>query len=85
VTNEVARGLVARRGAGWWRGYLDAAAPSGASPNSNSYRRYWELHTDPDDDDPHVQVYLSPIDLDVLAEEAEATAMLRGAGWVVSD
>lgn len=26
-----------------WRGYLDAAAPSGTSANSNSYRRYWEL------------------------------------------
>jgi TnpA family transposase len=26
-----------------WRGYLDTAAPSGASPNSNSYRRFWEL------------------------------------------
>lgn len=42
-------------------------------------------HTDPNEGDPHVQVYLSPLDLDVLAAEAEAIEMLRGAGWVVSD
>ncbi len=26
-----------------WRGYLDTTAPSGSSPSSTSYRRYWEL------------------------------------------
>ncbi|RTL65354.1 hypothetical protein [Pseudonocardia sp. N23] len=42
-------------------------------------------HTGPDEADPHVQVHLPPLDLDVLAEEAEAIEMLRGASWAVSD
>jgi hypothetical protein len=42
-------------------------------------------HIDPDDGDPHVQVYLSPIDLDALADEAAAIEMLGAAGWTVTD
>ncbi|WP_339122710.1 hypothetical protein [Pseudonocardia sp. D17] len=33
---------------------------------------------------PHVQVYLSPIDLDALGDRAETLAMLIGAGWDTS-
>lgn len=42
-------------------------------------------HADPGESDPHVQVYLSPIDLYVLADESEAIEILRAAGWGISD
>jgi hypothetical protein len=34
--------------------------------------------------EPHVQVYLSPIDLDALGDTTEALAMLISAGWDTS-
>lgn len=37
-------------------------------------------HADARSGEPHVQVFLSPLDLDTVGDEAEALAMLIGAG-----
>jgi hypothetical protein len=41
-------------------------------------------HADARVGEPHVQVFLSPIDFDALGDKAQALAMLRGAGWDAS-
>jgi hypothetical protein len=41
-------------------------------------------HTEARAGEPHVQVYLSPIDLDALGDTTAAVAMLIGAGWDAS-
>ncbi|MGD9705776.1 MAG: hypothetical protein AB7V74_25550 [Acidimicrobiia bacterium] len=69
---------------------MPAVPPEGAEIHVAPYTEpltveHTTWHTDPDEGDPHVQVFLSPIDLDVLADETEAIAVLRGAGWVVAD
>ncbi|MFC7655208.1 hypothetical protein ACFQ34_09075 [Pseudonocardia benzenivorans] len=45
-------------------------------------RTVW--HADARAGEPHVQVFLSPIDFDALSDKIEALAMLRGAGWDAS-
>jgi hypothetical protein len=68
---------------------MPAAPPTGAEMFVAPYpdrlvveHTIW--HADARSGEPHVQVFLSPIDFDALGDKVEALAMLRGAGWDAS-
>ncbi|AEA29029.1 Zeta toxin family protein (plasmid) [Pseudonocardia dioxanivorans CB1190] len=68
---------------------MPAVPPAGAemyvAPSTDSLSvEHTVWHAEARAGEPHVQVYLSPIDLDALGDKAEALAMLISAGWDAS-